>query len=340
MQPRAPSPAFGVLDCPTSCAPAVQADLETAIAAARRYAGIAPGSPHAQHMPSHIHSMLRMWPESIAAGRMVSVVHATMSEDTAWMDAADPHGMDFIAYAHLQLGQDDAVQAALAGAGPSDERVLVMARYLLEREDWAAASAMPMDGLSPFQSLTTRFVRGLGAARSANPAARDEVAALRALHDPVLQEDGAYWAGLVDVYAGAADAWMLYAAGDAAHVLTLMRQTADADDARERHIPLENKLVPMRKLYGDLLLAEGRPPRRRAGGLRSQPTHRSQPLPDLSRRPPRRPPARPGRRRETLRPVGRGADRRRRAGPSGPRGDPPARATLTQACPPAPPTTG
>ncbi len=230
-----------------------------ALPAARRYAGIAPGSPHAQHMPSHIYSMLGMWPESIAANRMASVVHATMPEDTAWMDAADPHGMDFIAYAHLQLGQDDAVQAALAGAGPSDERVLVMARYRLERGDWAGAASMSTDGLSPFQLVTARFVRALGAARSANPAARDEVAALRALRGPVLQEDGAYWAGLVDLYAGAADAWTLYAAGDAAHALTLMRQTADADDAREKHILLENKLVPMRELYADLLLEAGHP---------------------------------------------------------------------------------
>ena len=230
-----------------------------ALPAARRYAGIAPGSPHAQHMPSHIYSMLGMWPESIAANRMASVVHAAMPEGTAWMDAADPHGMDFIAYAHLQLGQDDAVQAALAGAGPSDERVLVTARYLLERGDWAGAAAMPTDGLSPFQLVTARFARALGAARTANPAARDEVAALRALRAPVLREDGAYWAGLVDVYAGAADAWALYAAGDAAHALTLMRQTAEADDAREKHILLENKLLPMRELYGDLLLEAGHP---------------------------------------------------------------------------------
>ena len=39
------------------------------IAAARRYAGIAPAAPHARHMPSHIYSMVGLWEESIASNR-------------------------------------------------------------------------------------------------------------------------------------------------------------------------------------------------------------------------------------------------------------------------------
>ena len=233
---------------------------ERALPAARRYGQIAPGSMHALHMPSHIYSMLGLWQDSIAANRTAAALYAQGAQDMAWMDSADPHGMDFIAYAHLQLGQDDAVQAALAMAGPSDERVLVAARYLLERGDWAAAAAMPVDGLSPLQGVTARFVRALGAARSGQPAAaRDELVLLRALRDTVLSNDGAYWAGLIDVYATAAEAWTLIAVGDAAHALSLMRQAADADDAREKHILLENKLLPMRELYGDMLLQTGHP---------------------------------------------------------------------------------
>ena len=74
-----------------------------------------------------------------------------------------------------------------------------------------------------------------------------------------MHADGAYWAGLVDVYGGAADAWTAYADGDAAGGLALMSAAADADDAREKHILLENKLFPMRELYGDLLLMAGHP---------------------------------------------------------------------------------
>ena len=35
--------------------------------AANKYAKIAPSAPHAQHMPSHIYSMVGMWQESIAS---------------------------------------------------------------------------------------------------------------------------------------------------------------------------------------------------------------------------------------------------------------------------------
>ena len=230
------------------------------LAAARAYPGIAPAGHHALHMPSHIYSMLGMWQESIEANRKAAELHAAGPEDMPRMDADDPHGMDFIAYAHLQLGQDDAVRAALTDAAPSDERVLVAARYVLERGDWAGAAALPVAGLSPYQQITVRFVRELGSARSGQvAAARDESAALHGLRATVLQQDGAYWAGLVDVYGGAADAWTAYAEGDVAGGLALMSAAADADDAREKHILLENKLFPMRELYGDLLLMAGRP---------------------------------------------------------------------------------
>ena len=37
------------------------------VPAANKYAKIAPAAPHAQHMPSHIYSMVGMWQESIAS---------------------------------------------------------------------------------------------------------------------------------------------------------------------------------------------------------------------------------------------------------------------------------
>lgn len=230
-----------------------------ALPAARRYAAIAPAAMHAQHMPSHIYSMLGLWQDSIAANRAAAKL---MTDDphpaAAWLDAADPHGMDFNAYAHLQLGQDDAVAQALALAEPSAERTVVAARYLLERGDWVAAAAMPVKGITPFEAMTARLVRALGAARSGQPAAaHDEVVALRRLRPAVLRDEGGYWAGLVDVYADAAEAWSNHAAGDDAAALPLMREAAARDDAREKHIWLENKLLPMRELYGELLLGTG-----------------------------------------------------------------------------------
>src|SRR5436853_7636700 len=40
---------------------------EKGLDAAKRYAAIAPGAPHAQHMPSHIFTRVGYWKESIAS---------------------------------------------------------------------------------------------------------------------------------------------------------------------------------------------------------------------------------------------------------------------------------
>jgi len=69
--------------------------------AADKYARIAPAAPHAQHMPSHIYSMVGKWNESIASNlRSVDVSEAYAKE--AKMDgvlAGVPHSYDFMQYA-------------------------------------------------------------------------------------------------------------------------------------------------------------------------------------------------------------------------------------------------
>lgn len=229
--------------------------------AAQRYAGIASGSVHAQHMPAHIFSMLGLWRESIAANHAAAALiepHAAHAGPNG--DAVEPHGMDFIAYARLQLAQDHEVAAALERAPASSERTIVQARFILERAAWSDAAALAPRRLAPLDKVTVRFVRALGAARSGQPAAaRQEVNALRALREPVLRSEGEYWAGLVDVYAGAADAWRTWSEGRSDEARVAMEAAAALDDRREKHILLENRLVPMRELLGDLLLESGRP---------------------------------------------------------------------------------
>ena len=73
------------------------------IAAARRYAGIAPAVPHARHMPSHIYSMVGLWEESIASNASALEIQPDYY-----------HASDFTVYA---------ASAACAGRqGQSDDR--------------------------------------------------------------------------------------------------------------------------------------------------------------------------------------------------------------------------
>ncbi len=116
---------------------------------ANKYAKIAPAAPHAQHMPSHIYSMVGMWNESIASNLRSNEVAADYAKK-AKLDGTMigvPHAYDFMAYAHLQLGQDAKAKALInqtaavkkligAKLAGSTARAAVPARYMLERQDW------------------------------------------------------------------------------------------------------------------------------------------------------------------------------------------------------------
>src|SRR5436190_1569607 len=78
------------------------------VEAARVYAQIAPSAPHALHMPSHIHTRLGMWQESIAsntAARKAAHEQGDIGEEL--------HAMDYLTYAYLQLGRDEDVAHVL-----------------------------------------------------------------------------------------------------------------------------------------------------------------------------------------------------------------------------------
>jgi len=238
---------------------------ERGLAAARRYAAIAPASLHARHMPSHIFTMLGLWEESIAANESAAQLAPAMAQAAAAgpaaLDIRNLHGFDFIAYARLQLAQDKRVAEGLELLRHARKSFsLVEARYALERGDWSAAATLKREAGWPVLNATARFTRALGLARSGQvAAAKTELRALRALREPIRRSESDYWAGLVDVYARAADAAIALTEGRAAEARSLMREAAELDDAREKHIYLENKLVPIRELYGELLLEVGQP---------------------------------------------------------------------------------
>src|SRR3954469_455474 len=78
------------------------------IEAARRYAKIAPAAPHALHMPSHIFTRVGYWQESIDSN-MASARAARIDKE----GDDEMHALDYLVYAHLQLGQDKDARATL-----------------------------------------------------------------------------------------------------------------------------------------------------------------------------------------------------------------------------------
>lgn len=235
---------------------------ERGLPAARRYAAAAPASYHARHMPAHIFTMLGLWEESIRANRESNaVIDPGHADDASGGDIASVHAFDFIVYARLQLAQDRWVAADLLAAGKAGQAATLMkARYALERGDWPTAAEIPLARDGGFDDVTARFARALGAARLGRiEPATTELSALRALRAGIAQSNGAYWAGFVDIYAGAVDSWIAKAEGHPEQGLKRMQQAADLDDGREKSIAMENKLLPMRELLGEFLLEIGQP---------------------------------------------------------------------------------
>jgi tetratricopeptide (TPR) repeat protein len=237
-----------------------------ALDAARQYAQIAPAAPHALHMPSHIFTRLGYWDESIKTNRR--------SADLEPTPGGKSHPLDYLVYAYLQQGRDDAALAAMreiggditgeyiAGALGSYNALAMPARFALERYDWKAAAALKLTTASapPEVLAVTHFARGLGAARSGDvTSAGAEVAALGTLVADLTARKDPYWPIAVDAQRLAVSAWVAHAQGRRDDALRLAREAADREEQVEKHPVTPGPLIPARELLGDLLMIHDRP---------------------------------------------------------------------------------
>ena len=238
---------------------------EKGLDAARRYSKIAPAAAHAQHMPSHIFTRVGYWKDSIASNAESARVAAADKEGHDQL-----HAMDYLVYAHLQLGEDAKARAVIDDMtkvtgftetfipGPY-ALAASPARYAIERGDWKAAAELQVrpSPLAHVQAIT-HFARALGAARSGDPAAaRAEIARLVELRDKLRETKDAYWSEQVDIQRQVASAWVLYADGKHDDALKAMSAAADAEDKTEKHPVTPGVPKPARELYGVMLLERG-----------------------------------------------------------------------------------
>ncbi|MEX1998530.1 MAG: hypothetical protein WD934_02510 [Gemmatimonadales bacterium] len=242
------------------------------LAAAQRYAAIAPSVPHAQHMPSHIFIRLGYWQENIAANRRSYEAGARYAQGQGWpgLGAHEFHAMDYMVYGYLQLGQDSAAQYwtdhALSVTHVTPAATLVAeyaraampARMALERDRWAEAARLPRLAAGPAPArMVNAFARGLGAARSGDlTAAGAAVAELEGI-EATLSAPDPYWSRVAGIKRRAVHAWVLLAQGDTAAALAVAREAADLEDVTEKHPVTPGELLPARELYADLLRATG-----------------------------------------------------------------------------------
>jgi len=234
--------------------------------AARRYAAIAPDSPHALHMPSHIFSRVGQWQDSIDTNARSYAASKT--------DRDAYHAMDYLVYALLQLARDNDARrwVELVNAAPKPNEAArqiayaaaaIPARFALERGDWASAAQLTLKPAReqfdwsrfPEGEAVNAYARGLGAARHGDAAAaRAEIARIARLRAVMAAQKKGYWIEQADIQMGAIAAWAARAEGRDTDALRLMRDTADREDKTEEHIMMPGRVIPVREMLGELLL--------------------------------------------------------------------------------------
>lgn len=256
---------------------------ELALPAARRYAGIAPASPHAQHMPSHIFVRLGLWDEAIKSNLASEAASRESARAQGLPDSSSErlHAMDYLAYGYLQTGRDSQAERvlaelnAIARADPPVFSVAyaataIPARLALERRRWREAATLELaDNVRTLAPLETfkwaeahiHFARAVGAARSGDiAAAKAEIENLVQIEQGLDIPPGTYdWRTQVAIERQIAQAWLASAEGRTDDSLRIMRAAADLDDSSEKHPVTPGAILPAREQLGELLLEAARP---------------------------------------------------------------------------------
>jgi hypothetical protein len=250
---------------------------ELGLKAARAYANIAPDSPHALHMPSHIFTRLGLWDDSITSN-IASTKSAIAQAERLHGGGGSfdqLHAIDYLIYAYLQQAKDSSARQVLAemeGLTGLDENQFAAAyafaaspaRWALERHDWRAAAALeikpewfPWKQFRNVEALV-QYARAIGAARAGDVAAArrsaDEIAAIRKAMPAIRDYD---WSGSIGAQWEAATALIVLAQGKKTEGVRLLRSAAEQEDAVDKHPVTPGALLPVREMLADALLENG-----------------------------------------------------------------------------------
>jgi len=256
------------------------AHAKLGLKAARLYDKIAPESPHALHMTSHIFLALGMWPETVAANQR-SLDRANEMMAMHHMSMVCGHGPDWLVYAKLQEGTDPAAdiercrKAALDPAAMAKDQTVIggeetdvssyadmLVRRGVETGNWGAPLSLPAGHFE-----LARFTLAYGqmvAARHDAARAKEAVAQMRAsrqaIADALKKElpDEDQLLPWLDRGIAQGEAIEALASGDRDGGLARLRAAAEAEQALPVAFgpPLVQKLGW--ELLGDELLADGK----------------------------------------------------------------------------------
>lgn len=238
-----------------------------ALPAARKYAAIAPDSPHALHMPSHIFNRLGLWQDSILTNE------ASARVASAWVKAGrdgmgdEFHALNNIEYAALQLGDDQKAKAVVSeitaliqNQNQADLWLSVDAKiyYDMETHDWQDATEIePPPGSAFEENFDAYWIESIGAARSGDPI-RARASFIKYRDSEMAWNKSHGWGDILGVGLAEAEAWTLFSEGKRQEAVAKLRSMAEF----ERNHPMYYADIlprPTGEMLGDMLSEMGRP---------------------------------------------------------------------------------
>jgi tetratricopeptide (TPR) repeat protein len=244
---------------------------ELGLPAARRYAEIAPSSPHAVHMPSHIFARVGDWPDSIQSNLASIAATRKATEMHMGGEGHEFHAMDFLIYAYLQSGREAEASKvieevkgmpAMSMAGMDrDMQAFAMSKfpamYALELHRWSEAAALPVIAKAEAGDRAyTYWAKTIGSARGGDLAgAKKNLAEIDAIRKDFLEHKKAYAAEWTGMLYEEGSAWIQYGEGKGEEATATLRKVADHEDA----VGEEQTSMPAREMLADMLLEMKRP---------------------------------------------------------------------------------
>jgi len=244
-----------------------------------KYESLAPGNPHALHMPTHIYVRLGDWDGVIRGNRLAAeaaLAHPAGDRGELVWDEF-PHAIEYLVYAYLQQGADDWASAQverLLGTGrlqPTFKTAFHLAstraRYALEREAWdEAARIVPREPAALawdqffWPEAVAQFARGLGAAHLGKiDEARAAAVRLEQLLAATVDAGEVLFARNIRILHLELNGWLAHIDGQRERSVALMQEAAEIEVSTPKHAVTPGPTLPAYELLGALLMEQQQP---------------------------------------------------------------------------------
>jgi len=242
-----------------------------------RYDEIAPDNPHALHMPTHIYTRLGAW-DGVIEGNLraaeAALAHPAGDKGQYIWDEF-PHSLEYLVYAYLQRGDDDAAASQIERLGsasllhPTFKTAFhlssIPARFALERENWLDAANLPPRPSEyldwdrfKWPEAITWFARGYGASELGDlggaETALDKISDLEKGAEDAGEE---LFARQIRILRLAVASWLAQARNQPVQALALMQQAAELETSTPKHPVTPAPTIPAYELLGRLLMKQG-----------------------------------------------------------------------------------